>query len=410
MKKACIIVIILLFAGMTIFAQGYDMSFYIEEYNRTGATVFDLLDILKAVKAENQTGIGDFYHNAIVMFLQRLPNYTTSQEIVAIHEVSTLLFKGLGAEKHTESAPHVWTLVEYYDVSQQQNDGFLMHDALVTMGQIKAVEYASHIVTRMDYFSRHETPDIQTRRKLQLGLTGAISALEALHEPIGVSPVFFASIGWYDPETRAVAAAAFPNIMEDPYEIVIDLIRNPFNDPSVKLAAWRAMLSTRAPNVSKAKVAVVAIEMSYTYIPATREGQNILREMRMDAIDYFRVIGTIDDEDVYAYLERTYREGFYTNNTDTEIMMIVVRALSAVRTDEAVSLLTQFLRELHTRRRSGPWGANERGLMQYIIPSIAVTGTQNQTTLQLLSIIQGSSMYTGAEQTWARNALRVLVR
>jgi len=410
MKRALIIIVVLLFTGMTIFAQDVDMSFYVEEYNRTGTSVFDLLDVLVAVKGENLTGIGDFYHNAIVVFLQRLPNFNTSQELVAVHEVSRLILRGLGAEKHTASAPYVWTLVEYYDVSQQQNDGFLMHEALVTMGLIGAVEYAPHIVTKMDYFDAHETPDIQIRRKLQLGLTGAVSALEALHEPIGVRPVFFASIGWYDPDIRSIASAAFPNIMEDPYEIVIDIIKNPFNGPSVKLAAWRAMLRTRAPNISKAKVAVTTIEMSYTYIAANRDGQNILREMRISAIDYFRVIKEIPDESIYAYLERTYRDGFYTNNTDTEIMMVVVRTLSAVATDEAVDLLTSFLRELHTRRRTGPWGVTERQLMQYIIPSIAVTGTQSRLAIQLLSTIQSSSMYTGAEQSWARNALRALTR
>ena len=410
MKRALIIIVVLLFTGMAVFAQDTDMSFYFEEYNRTGTSVFDLLDILVAVKNDNLTGIGDFYHNAIVVFLQRLPNFATAPETVAIQEVSRLILRGLGAEKHTESAPYVWTLVEYYDVSQQHNDGFLMHEALVTMGQIGAVEYAPHIVTRMDYFSTHETPDIQTRRKLQLGLTGAISALEALHEPIGVKPVFFASIGWYDPDIRAIAAAAFPNIMEDPCDIVIELIQNPFNGPSVKLAAWRAMTGTRAPNSSKAKVAVVTVEMSYTYIANNREGQSILREMRMSAVDYFRTIREINDDAVYAFLERAYREGFYTNNYDTEIMMLVVKTLTAVATDRAVDILTSFLRELHTRRRSGPWGIAERQLMQYIIPSIGTTGTQSPVAIQLLSTIQSSSMYTGAEQNWARNALRALAR
>lgn len=386
------------------------MSFYIEEYNRTGTSVFDLLDILEAVRGENLTGIGDFYHNAIMVFLQRLPNFTTAPETVAIHDVSRLILQGLGAEKHTESAPYVWTLVEYYHVSQQQNDGFLMHEALVTMGQIGAVEYAPHIVTCMDYFIAHETPDIQTRRKLQLGVTGAVSALEALHEPVGVKPVFFASIGWFDTDIRSFAAAAFPNIMEDPNEIVIEIIQNPFNDPYVKLAAWRAMLRTRAPDSSKAKVAVVAIEMSYTYQSPTRDGQNTLREMRMDAISFFRSARGIEDDSVYAFLERTYREAFYTNNMDKEVMLLIIGTLAAVASDQAVDLLTGFLRELHNRRRSGPWGVNERDLMQYIIPCIAITGTQSRTVLQLLSTIQSSSMYTGAEQNWARNALRALAR
>jgi hypothetical protein len=407
MKRTSIIIILFL-AGFTVFAQDIDMSYYTEEYNRADVTVFDLLDILEVVRNENYTGIGDFYYNALRVLFYRLPNFETNLERLAVHDSARIILRGLAAERHTEAAPYVWTLIQHYDVVHDYNDGLLMHEALITMGLIDAKEYAPHIALRLENFNADQTSDLQTRRRIQLGVTGAISALEALQEPEGIKPVFFASIGWYDPEIRAIASAALPNIMEDPGTIISEIIHSPFNGPRVKYTAWQEMLQTRAPDSSKAKVAAVALETSFTYITPSLEYQRVLRDMRLSAIDTIRKLG-VEDDSVYAYLERTYREAF-TPNPDFEAITLVINTLSAIRTDEAVELLTEFLRGLHNRRRSGPWGTTERDIMQITIPAIANTGTQSLVAKQLLTTIQRSTAYTGAEHNWAESALKALVR
>jgi hypothetical protein len=118
----------------------------------------------------------------------------------------------------------------------------------------------------------------------------------------------------------------------------------------------------------------------------------------------------VEDDSVYAHLEKTYRDGFNTPYPDFDEINLVVSTLSAIGTDKAEELLTDFLNELHIRRRSGPWGQRERYMMEAIIDAIANTGAQSQTAIQLLATIQNSSIYTYAEQNWARDALRTLGR
>jgi hypothetical protein len=206
-----------------------------------------------------------------------------------------------------------------------------------------------------------------------------------------------------------MASNALPNIMDDPAAVKAEIIQSPFNDPRIKYIAWREMLRSRAPDSSKARVAAIALETSHTYITTVREYQRVLRDMRISAIDTIRVLG-VEDDSVYTYLERTYRSSFVTASTDFDEINLVVRTLSAIGSDEAVDLLTDFLNELHTRRRSGPWGNTERDIMQMIITGIASTGTESQMTTQLLATIQNSSVYTYTEQNWARTALRALGR
>ena len=412
MKKALIITIILLLAGMTASAMEtpVDMSFYTEEINRTDATIFDLLDVLEAVRNEGQIGIGDFYHGALKTMFNKLPNFNTNHERQAVQDSSRIILRGLAAEKHTEAGPQVWALINEFDVVQDYNDGLLMTEALITLGEIDAQDYVPHIILRLENFNADQTADQQMRRKIQMGVTGCISALEALKDPAGVKPVFYASIGWYDPGIRAVAAAALLNIMEDPGITIGEIILDHFNNPDVKMAAWNVMLRTKASDESKAKVAAKAVEASYTYITPTVEEQRVLRDLRISAFDTIRRTGLVADDSVYPYLERSYRESLNTPYPDTEMMKLVVSTLSAIGDEESVALLTQFLRELHSRRRSGPWGDTEREMMQIIIPAIAVTGTKYRLAIQLLSTIQRSSSYTGAEQNWAGSALRVLTR
>lgn len=406
MKKACLVIVVFLLAGMA-FANNSDLSFYTEEYNKTGATVFELLDVLLAVKEENLTGIGDFYLNAIKVFIQRLPNYSSNHERTAVEEAARLILRGLAAEKQIEAAPQIWLLLQYFDIVHPQNDGFIMYETYVAMGQIGAKEYAPHFAGHLENYNQSATPDQHLKTIIQRVVPGIVNALEALREPVGVKPVFYVSIGWYDTDIRAIASAAIPNIVDDPGEIISEIILDPFNGPSVKSAAWQEMLKTKAGNESKGIVAAVALETSYTFIAPYRESQSILRAMRMSAIDTIRIVG-VQDSSVYAFLERTYREAFDTPNTDFEIITLIIRTLTTLKTDESVDLLTEFLRGLHSRRRSGPWGITERDIMQIIIPAIGTTGTQSRMTLQLLTIIQNSSMYTNAEQTWARNALTAL--
>ena len=408
-KRKHIIVVILFLAGITVFAQSADMSLYIEDISRTDTTVFDILATVEDVRNQNLTGFGDFYNAALRILLYRLPNFTGPRERLAIHDAARIILRGLAAEKYTAAAANIWRVAQEFDVVHEYNDGTLLSEALVTLGQIDAKYYVPHIILRLENFNADQTNDLQTRRKIQIAMKGAVEALETLKDPAAIKPIFYASIGWYDPDIRGFAAAALPKIMDDPATIITEIIQSPFNNADVKFTAWKEMLKTNAPNESKAKVAAATLETSYSYVSHRVDEQNVLRFMRISAIDAMRRMGAPDDS-VYSYIARAYRDAFNTPNVDTEVVNLVISTLSAIRTEKAVDLLTEFLSELNVKRRSGPWGNTERDIMQFILPAIANTGTQSRQTMLLLSSIQRSDAYTGAEQGWAGSALRALVK
>ena len=401
------IVFLLCLAGMTVFAQGVDMSYYTEEYNRPTATFIDRLEVLRTIQSAKLTGIGGFYHEALKVQLLKTPDIKNKEEREATEASVRIICQGLGAEQYAASAPELWQAVQYFNIIHEFNEGLVMQDALTALGQVGGKEFLPHIVQRLDDLNTHEVSDAETRRRVHRAVVGCINALEALHELDGFRPVFFASIGWYDPAIKRMASVALPNIVEDPGVVISAIIRDTSNIPSVKYEAWREMLRTRAPASSKASVAAVALATGWTYSTSNATHARDLREMRKSAIDTIRQFGAADDT-VYVNLEKSYSNNFINTVPDLDEIRKTLDALSVLKTDEAVQLLLKFLRELHQRRGSGVWGQKERGILELIVPRIGATKTKSEDVKLLLTTIQRSSDYTGAEQRWARDALRQL--
>jgi len=413
MKRAILAFFVFLF-GMAIFAQNagttgtsQDMSYYTQVFYRAGASFADRLELLKTLQNANLTGIGEWYHDALKFLLLRNPDIRTNADREAAEDSARIVCRGLAAERYIQAAPDLWQLVLFADTIRGVNNGILMQDALIALGQIGATDFVPHIALRLDNYNTAITSDPESRRRIQRGVVGCINALEALHDPNGFVPVFFASIGWYDQSIRTIANDALVNIMDDPGEIISGIIRNSNNPPSVKYAAWQEMLRTRAPNDSKAAAAAAALATGWNYSSGDPNSQRVLREMRMSAIDTIRQLGVSDDS-VYADLQKSYSNNYISTTPNYDEIRRVLSTLSALKTDEAVELLVGFLSELNGRRQFGPWGNKERDIFTWLVPSLGATRTQSVEARAILTAIQGSSFYTSAEQTLARDAVREL--
>jgi hypothetical protein len=386
---------------MTVFAQ--DMSYYTNDYMRLDGSFAERLLVLQTVNEAGITGIGEFYHEALKFLILRVPDIRDRTEQDAAEKSAVILSQGLGAEKYTAAAPELWQIAEIFDVSRDANEGSAMQAALIAIGQVNGTDLLPQIVKRLNDYNTQTYRNPEARRRVQMAVIGCINALEALHDISGFRPVFFVSVGSYDPAVSQIAYLALPNIVDDPGDVISAIIVDPSNNPYVKLTAWREMLRTKAPNSSKAKVAAVALSTGWTYATTNRSYQEHLRDMRKSAIDTIRQFG-ISDDSVYANLERSYNANFNTNQPDYDEIMLTLNALAAVSSDEAVELLTKFLRELHSRRRNGPWGDKERRIFQWLISCLGVTGTKSEDVSLLLSTIQRTSEYTPYEQGLARDA------
>jgi hypothetical protein len=390
---------------MTVFAQSANMSYYTDEFNRATATFVSRLRILENVRDANLSDIGEFYADALKTVLIKIPDIKTREDSEASEAAARMICQALAAEKYAAAATDLWQLAQYSDIIRDTNDGLTMQEALVALGQTGDITFVPHIVQTLDDLNTQQTSDVETRRRVQRAVAGCISALEALHEIAGYRPVFFAYVGWYDLSIRNMAYDALPNIVDDPGDVIIGIIRDSSNNPSVKLRVWEEMLRTNAPDSSKAKVAAVALDVGWNYQTSDPALQRDAKSMRMSAIDAISLLGTAEDS-VYLNLDKSYTSNFVNNVPDYDEIRKTINALTALKTDNAVALLYKYLRDLNERRRSGVWGNKERQMMQLIVPALGATGTQSDDVRQLLTTITNSQDYTGTEQNWARDALR----
>jgi hypothetical protein len=403
--KRIFITVILFFTGMSIFSQ--DMSIYNEEFMRTDGTFEERLILLETVRDAGLTGIGEFYHRALRYFLSRAPDIRTTTEQFAAEKSAVILCQGLGAEKYAAAATEIWQVVEWFDVAKNVNDANAMQTALIALGQVNAQAFVPHIVQRLNNFNTQTINNPEAKRRVQMAVIGCINALEALHDIRGYRPVFFVTVGSYDPPIREIAATALPNITEDPGDVIIEIINDASSDPRVKLMAWREMLRTRAQGPSKAKVAAAALAVGWNYSANKKNFQTKLREMRKGALEAIRQFGAADNS-IYANMEKSYSNNFINNSPDYDEIMLTLNALTAVKSDEAVDLLLKFLRELHGRRRNGPWGNKEKRVYDWVVSCIGKTGTQSTDVINLLTQIHRTATYTSQEQNTAANALKEL--
>jgi len=403
--KRILITVFLCFTGMTIFAQ--DMSYYTREYMRLDGTFRDRLIVLQNVRDAGITGVGDFYQEALRFLLTRTPDIKTREEQQDAENSVIILSQGLGAEKHTAAAAELWQAVEVFDVVKGPIEGNAMQSCLIALGQVDGRDFIPHIVQRLRDYNTQTFRNAETRRRYQTAVIGCINALEAFKDISGFNPVFFASVGSYDPAVKQIASDALPNITEDPGDVISAIIIDTSNNPVVKLEAWNQMLKSKAPGSSKAKVAAVALATGWSYSTSDRAMQERLRDMRKSAIDTMRQYG-IADNSVYPNLEKSYSSNFVNRAPDYDEIMLTLNTLAAVKSDEAVALLLKFLRELHGRRLSGPWADRERQVFQWVVSCLGVTGTSSQAVKMMLTTIQRAAEYTPFEQGLARNALNSL--
>ncbi|MDR0301838.1 MAG: hypothetical protein LBI04_05940 [Treponema sp.] len=404
--KRFLFTLIFCFVGMTAFSQALDVSYFRGDYLKEEGTFEDRLRILEAVRDARLTGVGSFFHEALKYLLVRGADITIADRSIA-EQSAVILCEGLAEEKYADAAGDLWQTVVFFDVARDNNEGFAMQAALIALGQVGGKDYTPHVIQRLNFFNAQTFSDVETRRRVQRAVTGCIRALESFHDIEGYKPVFFVYVGSYDKNIQDIASNTLPNIVDDPGEVISAIIRDPSNNPRVKYDAWKELLRTRAPGASKSNVAAVALSTGWNYSTTDVNFQTNLREMRKGAIDTIRQFGAPDDS-VFTNLEKSYSSNFINNTPDYDEIRFTLNALASINSEPAVELLQKFLRELHDRRRSGPWARKERQCFEWVIYAIGATGTQSSSIRFLLTTIQRDSKYTSQERKWVESTMKAL--
>jgi hypothetical protein len=412
--KHCLFIFILGLFGMSVFAQSADLTLYTRDFTRTDSTFEERLKILEEVRDLKQTGIGQFYHNCLRHLLIRNADIKNREDHNLAERAALILVQGLGAEKYAQSATELWATADYFDIEKNRteiepdlNAGNTQREAYIALGQVGGKTFVPHMVQRLNDFNAETLTDAEYRRRVQLIVVGLISALEAIKDHAGFRPVFNVVVGGYEPSIREIAYNALINMVDDPGDLLIEIIKDPATTPLIMQEAVRVMRGSKAPDESRAKVAAATLISAWNYHTTNRSWLGALSILRKGAIDDIRQYGIADNE-VYKYLERSYVTNYNSRDPDYDEILKSLSTMASAKTDDASALLYKHLLELNERRRTGPWDRKERQLFEWVLNALQISGTQSADVKTLLTTIQRNDRYTSRERKLAESTLAAL--
>lgn len=317
------------------------------------------LAVLKSLSDQNIDGAGQLYAQALTQLLQEFPSLKTTAERDAADQSARLLAQLLGNSKYTSAAGDLWRVVENF------SNPLVKADALIAMGKLRNVDYAELIEKLLYDLNLKPATDPEAGEKIAYG---AILALEKYQQPSGYLPVFFAATGWYNKRIREQAERSLPYILDNPETPLSSLIKSSAYTYDIKFLALQRMEASKAPADAKARVAVIALAEGWRASTMDVKQRVQLGNSRKLAIDMIRRYKT-EDTTVLPLLERSYKEGI-----DTEEKLNAVAALSAIGTDDAARLLSNFLLALNAKRKANNITQEDEQLVRAVIPALGATG------------------------------------
>lgn len=241
----------------------------------------------------------------------------------------------LGTLRYVEAAPFAW------DAYGQADDPLTRAEALMALGNMRALEYAERISLVLRNLNFEPVRDREAGEKVAFG---AILALEKLRDPVGFAPVFFASEGWYTRRVRDQALRSLPLLAEDPTDPVRQLILE--ESLERKLKAFDLHAASKAPEEKKIEIARLALQRGIEIKARDRAEGTRLRDLRIRGM---RSLVTLKAGGGASTV--WIREAFKLGETDERLLAL--QALGTDASDASASALVDILLELDAQQRAG---------------------------------------------------------
>ncbi|HEB31541.1 MAG TPA: hypothetical protein ENI15_11805 [Spirochaetes bacterium] len=263
--------------------------------------------------------------------------YFDRSDMVIQNNLKVLIISELGDLRVVEAAPVIFT------VMKETKDPYLKGGALIALGKTGAGQYAREIALILRNLTLYRGDDVVGEEAIAFS---CIVALKRLGDPVGYMPVFLASNSGFSRKIRKAAKEALPTILEDPTEVLLDVVENE-SSIQLKLAALKAESMSSAPVENKASVASEAINQGLYYKTSYIKDIALLRELRLLALEMF-----ITYETAYIVAVPLIEKVLYLDY-DLSETIYALEALSAMPDKEAVQALTRFLAFQNSRQLAG---------------------------------------------------------
>jgi len=302
--------------------------------------------------------------------------------------LTRLLLSGLADARYSNAAASAMRAVE------DSPDPLTKAEALLALGSMRAVEYAERIALMLRDLNLQPTADADYGEKVAFG---CILALERLRAPVGFSPLFFASEGWYSKRIRDQAERSLPLVLDDPSDAIAALLRT--ETPPRMIRAFDLELRSGAPAEAKRRVAALALSRGIAYSPRNRTEQNQLSELRVKAMNHLAATGPGDGSAAPDLIE-AYRIGSFDER------LVALKALGAARSAAAAIGLRDIILELDSAQRAGLVDEARNALMRAALQNAAVNASRELApAIQTVLINSG---WSSGVLTLAREAQRAI--
>ncbi|MDA8409775.1 MAG: hypothetical protein M0001_05210 [Treponema sp.] len=385
---------IMALTALMLFATGTSALFadeMTEVYRLIYQQSTNLQDRYNAVEnliALDDRSVAPILVGAIEELVRTQDNYKTATDKTLYGRMVQLVAKGLGKYKAIDSAPFLWNVV------QQVNDPLAQSEALIALGQMRALDYAERISKMLSDLNLTPTVDPDAGEKLAFG---CIIALAKIKDVQGFAPVFYASDAWYSQRVRQLALQLLPDITVDPTDPVTTLIKN--EGPVKKAKALKLEVASAAPVDRKIATAILALSIGHLQSDPNRltEAKNF-SDFRKIALVALIQLGAKDPAAVDPEL-KSFTDGF-----DTEEKLLGIQALGVNGTDAAAKVIASQLRHLNDDVSNGLLDENRTRLARAAIAAAAAT--RNPIVRPMLILIANTNQWSGSVLNDANAALK----
>lgn len=294
----------------------------------------------------------------------------------------------LGKARYIEAAPLAW------DAYNQSENPLTRAEALIALGNMRALEYAERISLILRNLNFEPVQDREAGEKVAFG---AILALEKLRDPVGFAPVFFASEGWYTRRIRDQALRSLPLLAEDPTEPVRSLLAEESLDR--KLKAFDLHAASTAPNEKKIEIARLALRRGIEIKARDRAEGTKLRDLRIRGLRALVALkaGGGDSTD---WIREAYRLG------ETDERLLALQALGTDASDASAHALAEILMDLDAQQRAG---ISDEIRNRIAAAAIQYAGaTRNRLVRPALTAITLNEKWSNSLIRAAQDALKVI--
>ncbi len=338
------------------------------------ASVEQKYAVATSIVSINDPAAASYFSDALDWALSTRSAIRTMSERETYERLTRILLKSLGEWRYTNAAVSVMRAVE------DSPDALTKAEALIALGNMRAVEYAERISLMLRDLNNEPSADRDAGEKIAYG---CVLSLEKMRSPVGFAPLFFASEGWYSKRIRDQAARSIPLVLDDPSGAVSDLIK--VETPPRMIRALELELRSAAPTGSKTSVAKLALSMGIKASPRNRTEQNQLSELRVKAMNALAASGA-GDGSAASDIAEAYKIG------PVDERLAALKALGADKSSATAAVLRDIIIGLNADQLAGIVDETKNALMRSAMQNAAVSANKDlMPAIQLVLINNGWS-------------------